>query len=99
MNNTADTVGVVVFLIMAIVAIGAVMYGLNYNKPSGEISPLYDSNGTPVLDQRGNQLYVDEKGKVISHERAMKYYRGQEDQEGCGCLSIIALSFLFSIFK
>ncbi len=99
MDADSSRIGALLLIVFIIAIVGGVLYALHRNEPKGTIVPLYDSNGTPVLDRQGNQMYVDEYGKVIGHRQAMKYYEKQENPEGCGCLSLIALSFLFSLFK
>ncbi|MBQ8706479.1 MAG: hypothetical protein IJ523_00115 [Succinivibrionaceae bacterium] len=94
-------------LIMTIIVVGPVILYFYYrdsNRPRGEVRPLYDNRGQQVLNKNGEEMYVDEYGKVFTYRAVMADQRRRDreeaqNREGCGCLSMMLLGGLMGMFK
>ena len=100
MNDTSgsieDLIGLVLIVGTGLVLGLALVNGLNAGKPKGELRPLYDAHGNPVLNSSGEHLYADETGKLFTESQALRHQR-ESDQPGC--LSMLLFLWIFDLFR
>ncbi len=65
-------------------------------RPKGDLLPAYDETGHPLMDNTGQQMFIDEKGRTFTNLTGRRHIqRERERQRTHDCIVFACIAQLF----